>query len=72
MAKSRGLLRPAQRKMYLYAAHDNNVSALLRALQVWETSVPAYGATVIVELRKRAGEVGIQVRLQLQRFIVGL
>ncbi|XP_034256970.1 venom acid phosphatase Acph-1-like [Thrips palmi] len=49
------------RKLYLYAAHDNNVSALLRALQVWQSSLPPYGTAIIVEVRKKAGQVGVQL-----------
>lgn len=64
VAKSRGLLRP-NRQMYLYAAHDNNVAALLMALRVWEPgTMPPYGVAVIFELRRRAGQVGIQMYLR--------
>ncbi|KAK3909123.1 Venom acid phosphatase Acph-1 [Frankliniella fusca] len=65
VAKSRGLLRPAERKLYLYAAHDNNVSALLQALRVWDHTLPPYGTAVIVEVRRTAaGQVGVEMYLR--------
>lgn len=64
VAKSRSLLRPAERKLYMYAVHDNNVSAMLRALQVWDNTLPPYGMAVILEVRRRAGQVGIQMYMR--------
>lgn len=58
------------RKLYLYAAHDNNVSAFLRALQVWQTSLPPYGTAVILEVRKKAGQVGVQVSPFIQNVLL--
>lgn len=39
-------------KLYLYSCHDINVASVLRSLRVFESHVPEYASSVIIELLK--------------------
>ncbi|XP_076625630.1 venom acid phosphatase [Colletes latitarsis] len=41
-----------ERKIYLYSGHENVVSAILHALQVYRPHVPEYSSAVIMELHE--------------------
>ncbi|XP_017880147.1 venom acid phosphatase Acph-1-like [Ceratina calcarata] len=57
-----GRLEPYDRKAFLFSAHEMNVAALARALELDEPIVPAYGATLILEtLRDKKGNYYIRV-----------
>ncbi|XP_003700180.1 venom acid phosphatase Acph-1 [Megachile rotundata] len=59
-----GKLEPYDRKAFLFSAHEMNVAAVVRALGLDEPSVPAYGATVILEtLRDKKGSYYVRVLL---------
>ncbi|XP_066905315.1 uncharacterized protein [Halyomorpha halys] len=51
-AKRSGRLTP-NRNISIYSAHDTTVSALLETMGVFETHMPPFIATVLVELRKK-------------------
>lgn len=42
-------LKPAERKAFLFAAHEVNVVALARTLGTNEPNLPPYGSTIIIE-----------------------
>ncbi|XP_076754256.1 venom acid phosphatase Acph-1 [Xylocopa sonorina] len=44
-----GKLEPYDRKAFLFAAHEMNVAAVARALELDEPIIPAYGSTLIFE-----------------------
>ena len=51
-----GKLEPYDTKAFLFSAHEMNVAAVVRALDLDEPAIPAYGATVILEtLRDKKG-----------------
>lgn len=43
------VLQPAERKAFLFSAHEVNIAALARALGTDDPIVPAYGSTIILE-----------------------
>jgi len=54
---------PHDRKAFLFGAHEVNVAALAYALETNEPTVPAYGATIILEtLRDKKGIYYVRVR----------
>ncbi|XP_015177590.1 PREDICTED: venom acid phosphatase Acph-1-like [Polistes dominula] len=60
----KGKLTPADRKAFLFSAHEVNVAALARALGTNEPLLPAYGSTIILEtLRDKKGTYYIRVLL---------
>lgn len=57
-----GKLEPYDRKAFLFSAHEMNVAAVARALELDEPIVPAYGATLILEtLRDKKGNYYVRV-----------
>lgn len=52
-----------QPKLYLYSAHENNVAALMAAINVFKAHQPKYGSTISLELRRKTstGEYGFIV-----------
>jgi len=52
IAAASGTLTPRGRKLVLYSAHDNNISALLLTLGVYNYMVPPYGTMVLMELHR--------------------
>ncbi|CAL7951907.1 unnamed protein product [Xylocopa violacea] len=59
-----GKLEPYDRKAFLFAAHEMNVAAVARALELDEPIIPAYGATIIFEtLRDKKRNYYIRVLL---------
>lgn len=52
-----------QPKLYLYSAHENNVAALMAAVNVFKAHQPKYGSTISLELRRKisSGQYGFTV-----------
>lgn len=59
-AKKSGNLYP-DRNLAVYSAHDTTVSALLETMGVFETHIPPFAATVLVELRKNNDQFKVSV-----------
>uniref|UniRef100_A0A1A9WGA7 Acid phosphatase 5 n=1 Tax=Glossina brevipalpis TaxID=37001 RepID=A0A1A9WGA7_9MUSC len=53
LAKTEGSLRPLQRKIYMYCAHDWSITNFLMALKVWKRQLPAFSALVLIELHRQ-------------------
>ncbi|KAK2577299.1 hypothetical protein KPH14_003433 [Odynerus spinipes] len=59
-----GRLEPADRKAFLFSAHETNVAAFARTLGTNEPVIPAYGSTIILEtLRDKKGTYYVRVLL---------
>ncbi|CAK9831632.1 Venom acid phosphatase Acph-1 [Anthophora retusa] len=57
-----GRLEPYDRKAFLFSAHEMNVAAVAKALDLDEPIVPAYGSTLILEtLRDKKGNYYVRV-----------
>ncbi|XP_076163394.1 venom acid phosphatase Acph-1 [Ptiloglossa arizonensis] len=57
-----GKLEPYDRKAFLFSAHEMNVAAVARVLDLDEPVVPAYGSTLILEtLRDKKGTYYVRV-----------
>ncbi|RZC41547.1 His Phos 2 domain containing protein [Asbolus verrucosus] len=63
LSKRKGIL-PEGRKIFLYSAHDYNVAAVLRTLNVFNRHVPPYGATVFFEIHNIEGIYGLKLYYQ--------
>uniref|UniRef100_A0A1Y1NBG3 acid phosphatase n=1 Tax=Photinus pyralis TaxID=7054 RepID=A0A1Y1NBG3_PHOPY len=62
LAKVDGTLKPANRKIFLYSAHETTLGYLLFNLRVFPMEVPDYGNAILVELHKRHGEYFLKIR----------
>ncbi|RZC37104.1 His Phos 2 domain containing protein, partial [Asbolus verrucosus] len=51
-------------KVFLYSAHDFNVAAVLRTLNVFDRHVPPYGATIFFEIHKVGEIYGLKLYYQ--------
>lgn len=57
-----GTLSPADRKMFIYSAHDFNVGNMLHSLGAYALDQsPPYGACIIFEVHELSGEFGLKV-----------
>ncbi|XP_063909786.1 venom acid phosphatase Acph-1-like [Zophobas morio] len=61
--KSNRALSPAERKIYLYSGHENNVVNILATLNLFKPHVPKYSAAVIVELHYLNEKMGYGVKV---------
>lgn len=60
--KINNTLEPAERKLFLYAGHENNIASMLTILGVWDNeAVPPYCSYVSIELHNINGTYGLQV-----------
>lgn len=60
--KIKNTLIPTQRKMFLYAGHENNIASMLELLNLRKViNVPGYGSQIILELHNINGTYGIIV-----------
>ncbi|XP_034950111.1 venom acid phosphatase Acph-1-like [Chelonus insularis] len=59
--KAEGTLKPPQRKMYAYIAHDNTLANILTALNVWDRKDPGYNAMILFELHENHEKWYVQV-----------
>lgn len=50
--KSKGVLKPSQRKMFMYVGHDTSIINVLEGMKVWDMVIPSYGIMVIIELHE--------------------
>lgn len=64
--KRDGVIKPKDRKIFLYTGHDSTVVNILHAIGVWEQQLPVYGIMAIFELLEdsKTGEYGIQIYLR--------
>lgn len=64
--KKDGVIKPKDRKIFLYTGHDSTVVNILHAIGVWEQQLPVYGIMGIFELLQdnKTGEYGIQIYLR--------
>lgn len=63
-----GKLEPYDRKAFLFSAHETNVAAVARVLDLDEPVVPAYGSTLILEtLRDKKGTYYVRVNINSAR-----
>lgn len=61
-AKINNSLIPAERKMFLYAGHENNIASILEILGVWDSDrVTPYCSYVLLELHNVNESYGIKV-----------
>lgn len=60
-------IKPAQRKMFLYAGHDSTVVNILAAIGVWKQQLPVYGIMAIFELLEDVETKEWGVRISLRR-----
>ncbi|XP_076234090.1 venom acid phosphatase Acph-1 [Calliopsis andreniformis] len=59
-----GKLEPYDRKAFLFSAHEVNVAAVAKVLELDEPAIPAYGSALILEtLRDKKGTYYVRVRL---------
>ncbi|XP_972663.2 venom acid phosphatase Acph-1 [Tribolium castaneum] len=63
LAKRDGTLSE-DRKIFLYSAHDYSVGVMLRALEVFYSHVPPYGATIFFEIHNIDGTYGLKLFYQ--------
>ncbi|KAK0089686.1 hypothetical protein PV325_006109 [Microctonus aethiopoides] len=52
MDKASGILKPKDRKMFAYIAHDNTLVNVLSALNIWDGKDPDYNCMLMIELHE--------------------
>lgn len=64
--KKNGVIKPKDRKIFLYTGHDSTIVNVLHAIGVWEQQLPVYGIMAIFELLEdtATGEYGISIYLR--------
>ncbi|XP_063222651.1 venom acid phosphatase Acph-1 [Bacillus rossius redtenbacheri] len=65
-AKADGTLKPAGRKMFMYAGHDSTVTNLMQALGVWDPQLPVYNILALLELHEAPDGAGHAVKVYLR------
>ncbi|RZC41542.1 venom acid phosphatase Acph-1, partial [Asbolus verrucosus] len=55
---------PEERKIFLYSAHEFNVGAMLRTLNVFYRHVPPFGATIYFEIHYMKAKYGLKLYYQ--------
>lgn len=66
MQKAQGVLKPKNRKLFVYAGHDSTISNVLMALQTWDLQIPTYGILILFEVHEdpKSHEFGLKVFLR--------
>lgn len=61
--KIEGVLKPRDRKFFVYGGHDSTVANFLSALRIFKPHVPDYTSTVILEFSRDrfSNEYGVEV-----------
>ncbi|KAJ8686451.1 hypothetical protein QAD02_022245 [Eretmocerus hayati] len=62
--KSRGNLKPAVRKMFMYVGHDSTISNLLEGMKIWDMQIPSYNIMTMIELHENDNGYSVQVYLK--------
>lgn len=63
-----GKLEPSDRKAFFFSAHEMNVAAVAKALELDEPVIPAYGSTIILEtLRDKKGTYYVRVNVSFMK-----
>lgn len=64
--ESKNILKPIDRKIYLYCGHDSTIVNIMAAIGVWEQQLPIYGIMGIFELLQDTvtQEFGVQIYLR--------
>lgn len=52
LAKVDGTLKPQERKLFLYSAHDWTITNILISLNVWKRQMPEFAALILFELHQ--------------------
>lgn len=63
MNKTLRVKEKRDRKINLFSGHDINVSAMLKALKIFDNRLPAFTSGVIIELRERNGDYFVKVSI---------
>ena len=66
--KSRGLLKPEKRKMFMYVGHDSTIANFLEGLKVWDMQIPSYSIMSIIELHEN--ELGYNIQVTMFEIII--
>lgn len=64
--KKDDVIKPKDRKIFLYTGHDSTIVNVLHAIGVWQQQLPVYGIMAIFELLEdvNTGEYGISIYLR--------
>lgn len=54
-----------KQKLHLYSVHENNVAAVLQALNIWTNSIPEYSSAIVFELHERDSRHFIRVTITI-------
>lgn len=68
-AKVNGTLEPAERKLFLYSAHDWTITNLLIALKVWKRQMPNFAAMILMELHQKSDNEDYHVEVCLVSYL---
>lgn len=64
-------LVPQERKMFLYAGHENNIASMMEILNVrHEPHIPTYGSKMLLEIHQINGVYGVRVREEATLWIL--
>lgn len=64
--KKDAVIKPKDRKIFLYTGHDSTVVNILHAIGVWEQQLPVYGIMAMFEFLQdtKTGEYGVSIYLR--------
>ncbi|XP_012247824.1 prostatic acid phosphatase isoform X1 [Bombus impatiens] len=64
LAKKNNILKPEERKMFMYVGHDSTIVTLMDLMHVWNNQIPHYNIMVMIELHEKNGGWNVQMFLK--------
>lgn len=65
LAKKNNILKPEERKMFMYVGHDSTIVTLMDLMHVWNNQMPHYNIMVMIELHEKNGGWNVQVNYSI-------
>ncbi|KAJ8951023.1 hypothetical protein NQ318_006408 [Aromia moschata] len=62
--KIAGTLKPSDRRLFLYSAHESNIANFLSTLDIFEPHIPPYGCYILIEVHLIQGVYGLKIFYQ--------
>ncbi|KAG7210407.1 hypothetical protein KM043_011939 [Ampulex compressa] len=63
-AKKGDILKPKDRKMFMFVGHDSSIITLLDVMHVWQDQMPVYNIMVMIELHENHDGWNVQLYLR--------
>lgn len=63
VSKIQNILKPAERKMFLYSGHETTLGFMLDTLGVFKPHIPPYGSAILFEVHRKNDQHFIKVNV---------